>query len=186
MGHRIQSVRLLLTVALLALGCDRNIEPFVPGEEPVEPNLSKIFPAGAEQAAKGPPQRPGPPPQRGGRAAGLATSAPLQGAVSVAPDLAARVPAGAVLFVIARTGEAGPPLAVKRIGSPRFPVEFEIGPDDRMIQALPFTGPFRLSARLDSDGNAMTRTAGDLQTAASQTVGPGARGIALVLDEVLE
>jgi hypothetical protein len=33
-------------------GCDRNMEPFVEGEQPRDPDLSKIFPAGADQVAR--------------------------------------------------------------------------------------------------------------------------------------
>ena len=43
--------RIAAILSLVALlGCDRNMEPFAPGEEPRQPDLSKIFPAGAEQA----------------------------------------------------------------------------------------------------------------------------------------
>ena len=75
-----------------------------------------------------------------------------------------------MLFLIARTAAAGPPLAVKRIEAPSFPLDFEIGPDDRMIQAMPFAGSVQLTARLDSDGNATSRTPGDLQGVAGQPV----------------
>ena len=50
-----------------------------------------------------------------------------------ARTLAARVPSGAVLFLIARTGGGGPPTAVRRIADPSFPLEFSIGPEDRML-----------------------------------------------------
>ena len=67
----------------------------------------------------------------------------------------------------------------------RFPLEFSIGPEDRMIQAMPFVGPLRVTARLDADGNATTRNPGDLQGAAPDSVSPGASDIEVVLDEVL-
>lgn len=181
----------LLFAALGALGgCDRKVEPFVPGEQPSQPDLRRIFPPGAEQAAKssGPmaqgasPDRGGPPPAPD-EADGA--GAPVRGRVTIAPELVARAPAGAVLFVIARRGATGPPLAVKRVESPKFPFEFEIGPGDRMIQAMPFAGPIQLSARLDGDGNATSRTAGDLQGAAPGPVEPGARDVEIVLGEVL-
>ena len=181
----------LLFAALGALGgCDRKVEPFVPGEQPAQPDLRKIFPPGAEQAAKSEgPMAQAPAADRGGPppAPGEAASAgePVRGRVTIAPELVARAPAGAVLFVIARRGPTGPPLAVKRVEAPKFPVEFEIGPADRMIQAMPFAGPMQLSARLDADGNATSRTAGDLQGAAPGPVDPGARGVEIVLGEVL-
>ena len=96
------------------------------------------------------------------------------------------MPAGAILFLIARKGEGGgPPLAVKRVEAPTFPMEFTLGPGDRMIQAMPFTGPLQLSVRLDADGNAMTRAAGDLQGQAPAPHQPGDSGIAIVIDQVM-
>jgi hypothetical protein len=109
----------------------------------------------------------------------------VSGSVALASELAGKVPANAVLFVIARRG-AGPPLAVKRVEHPQFPVEFSIGPEDRMIQAMPFAGPIELSARLDGDGNATSRSPGDVTGAArGGPVEPGATGIAIVLDTPL-
>ena len=90
-----------------------------------------------------------------------------------------------MLFLIARTGGGGPPTAVRRISDPSFPLDFEIGPDDRMIDALPFTGPFQLTARIDADGNAMSRNPGDLQGDADGSFEPGAQDIEIVIDEVL-
>jgi cytochrome c-type biogenesis protein CcmH len=154
-------------------------------EEPRQPDLSKIFPAGAERATReGAPAMPAmPPPPPGPRTP--ASGEPIAGSVRVAAELAGRVRDDAVLFVIARSGSAGPPLAVKRINTPRFPVEFVIGPEDRMIQAMPFAGPLRVSARLDRDGNATTRSPGDLQGAAPEPVATGSSGVEIVLDEAL-
>lgn len=177
---------MLLAAAALA-GCDRNVEPFVPGEEPREPDLSKIFPAGAEESGS-PRTQPGIPPlpreTRGGADAS-ANAAPIQGTVSVPDSLRGSLPDGAVLFLIARRGAAGPPLAVQRIGAPSFPLHFSIGPADRMIASIPFEGPLQLSARLDADGDAMSRKPGDLQGAAEGSFSPGANGVSIILDEIL-
>lgn len=181
--------RLLCVAALLlaALGCDRNLEPYDPDEQPREPDLSEIFPEGAERAARLQPELP-PAPGRG--APPLAQEAegagsPVRGTVRLAQDLDAPVPSGAVLFIIARRGAAGPPLAVKRIPSPRFPLDFALGPDDRMIQAMPFTGPLQITARVDADGDASSRSPGDLQGGAAGSFEPGATGIDVLIDEVL-
>jgi len=175
----------LIALSLAAVvGCDRNVEPFVEGEEPRQPDLSKIFPEGA----KAPPTMPGlPPSPEGGRGAPpvAAGAQPIAGEVAVAPELADRVGSGGTLFVVVRRGEAGPPLAVKRIPSPRFPVRFEIGPDDRMIESMPFEGPFTVTARLDADGNATTRETGDLAGELPAPVDPGARDLTLTLDQLL-
>jgi cytochrome c-type biogenesis protein CcmH len=174
--------------ALLAgLACDRNLEPYDPNEQPRQPDLSKIFPAGAERAERAQPglvAAPGMEQQRGTAPAAEA-GAPIHGTVRLAPELAERVPTGAVLFLIARNAAGGPPLAVKRIPSPSFPLEFELGADDRMIQAMPFAGEMTLSARLDADGNATSRTPGDLQGAAAAPVHPGATGVEVLIDQAL-
>lgn len=175
------------------LACDRNIEPYVPGEEPRQPDLSRIFPAGAEQEARreAPGELPPPPPPRGARPVGGTAPAdaskaePIRGEVRVAEALREQLRPDAVLFIIARVGGAGPPLAVKRIQSPRFPLQFSIGPDDRMIATLPFQGALQLTARLDGDGDAISRDPGDLQGRADGTYPPGASNVTIVLDEVL-
>ena len=162
-------------------GCDRAIGPFDPTEQPQQPDLSRIFPAGAERPAP----RADTPPAPGGASAVASSESPIRGTVTVASDLADRIPPGATLFLIARTGTSGPPLAVRRVASPRFPMDFSIGPDDRMIAGLPFSGPLRVTARIDRDGNATTRSPGDLHGAVEGTVDPGDRGISLVIDEIL-
>lgn len=161
-----------------ATGCDRNVEPYVPGEQPRQPDLSAIFPEGAERrAAPGVPAAPG--------EADPGDAPPIRGVVEISDELRDRAPEGAVLFLIARPGEAGPPLAVQRIAAPSFPLSFEIGPGDRMIATLPFAGELRLTARLDSDGDAASRSPGDLLGRAPGVHVPGATGVRIVLDELL-
>ncbi len=191
---------LLAVVTALVAGCDRNIEPFDPNEEPREPDLSRIFPEGAERAAQIRPGLPEPPRAAPGRGApplaaeagaalpsgaGASSGAPISGTVRVADGLSDSVPIGAVLFIIARRSAPGPPLAVKRISAPRFPLEFSLGPDDRMIQAIPFEGPLQVTARVDADGNATSRDPGDLHGTAPGSFQPGATGIELLIDQVL-
>jgi hypothetical protein len=54
-----------------------------------------------------------------------------------------------------------------------------------MLQSVPFEGSLRLTARVDADGNAMTRDPGDLFGAAEGRYDPGDRGVAITIDEVL-
>ncbi|MGH0033366.1 MAG: c-type cytochrome biogenesis protein CcmI/CycH [Myxococcota bacterium] len=185
----------LALVALPTLGCDRNVEPFDAAEQPRQPDLSKIFPKGAERAAMVEPGLPAPPgagrgaPSLAQEAAAAGTAggdaAPITGTIRLGAGVTAPIPDGAILFLIARRGEAGPPLAVKRIPSPRLPLDFSVGPEDRMIQAMPFEGPLRITARIDGDGNASSRTPGDLQGQAEGVYEPGASGVDVVIDEVL-
>jgi len=194
------------------LGCDRNIEPYQPGEEPREPDLARIFPgppAGGMQGGvagggsgegaaaqamaadtSGPEAGAGRsafPPSRteGAGGAGATEAKPIRGRIEIAPELAGARPEGAILFVIARPegAVAGPPLAVLRIPDPEFPVEFEIGPGDVMIPSMQFAGPISLTARLDSDGNAMTRAETDLSSPTAPPAEPGTTGIELVLSQ---
>jgi len=93
-------------------------------------------------------------------AAAPATSGP---SVHVTLTLAGAAPSpNAVLFVIARASgqTAGPPAAVKRIASPTFPLDIDLSAADSMMgQPLPAT--VRIEARLDSDGDAMTKNPSD-------------------------
>ena len=193
-----------LVVVAGTAACDRNIEPYRPGEEPSEPDLARIFPSGAggpssegaeaaaqagnrssAAAARGavPPSRA----EAGGPAAPVAggSAAAIAGTIEIADGLAGSAPASGILFVIARPEgvRAGPPLAVLRIPSPRFPVRFEIGPENVMIPTMRFEGSISLSARLDADGNAMTRGDSDLSSAVIEPLSPGANDVELILSQ---
>ena len=181
--------RLLLAATLLwvPLACNQKIEPYDPTEKAEKPDLSKIFPEAAEQSAKSrPPVMPAPGGGRGAPPAATGAEAPpIRGTIRLAPELEGHVPPNAILFLVLRSPAPGPPTAVKRIPAPHFPLAFRIGPDDRMLQAMPFSGPFRLSARVDADGNATTRTPGDLEGRVGRTLQPGDSGVELVIDQVL-
>jgi hypothetical protein len=185
---------ILLMIAAL-VGCDRNIEPYQPGEQPSEPDLTKIFPgparspateetAGADSRA---PDRSALPPSRaeGSAVATAPAAAPIEGRIELPSELALARPDSAVLFVIARPQgvQGGPPLAVLRIPNPDFPVEFSIGPANVMIPSMRFEGAISLSARLDADGNAMTRGSGDISSQVEEPLAPGATGVTLLLTE---
>lgn len=181
-------IAFMLVASSLALAsCNRKVEPYDPNEKVEQPDLSKIFPEGAERAASQAPTQmppaPGEEPRGAPAVEGMTApenaGPPLSGTIALASG--AEVPSGATLFVIARTGEAGPPTAVLRIPAPRFPLEFQLGPENRMIAAMPWQGPFQLSARIDLDGNAMTRDAGGLEGRAAAPVSPGDTGIEITL-----
>ena len=159
-----------LSALLLApLGCDRRVEPYVPPEQ--EP----------------------PPPERPVRIPGLSRPQPrvesleartpgaaISGEVRLADGVAST--GEGVLFVIARSPAGGPPLAVKRLPPGPFPMAFSLGPDDAMIRERPFAGPMLLTARLDQDGDPMTRGDGDPSAAHDALVEPGTAGIELILE----
>ena len=72
-----------------------------------------------------------------------------------------------------------------RVPSPRFPVAFEIGPANVMIPSMRFEGDIGITARLDSDGNAMTKLPGDLAGATRSDHQPGASSVEIILDTKL-
>ena len=82
--------------------------------------------------------------------------------IQLAPALAAQVPPQATLFVIARRGEGGPPLAVVRRPVGTWPVAITMSDADAMMPgtSLAAAGPVRLIARISRAGQP-TATSGD-------------------------
>ncbi|CAD5372295.1 Cytochrome c heme lyase subunit CcmH [Rubrivivax sp. A210] len=116
-------------------------------------------------------------------AAAAATA--VSGQVTLSPELAARLPAGATLFVFARAAQ-GPrmPLAILRRPADGRPFEFNL--DDTMamqpqlkISAFP---EVVIGARISASGNA-TPQAGDL-VGQSAPVKPGSRSVQVRIDGV--
>ncbi len=117
-------------------------------------------------------------------AAGAPAGARIEGAVELAAGQSAGAGTNAVLYVIARPAGAqgGPPLAVKRIAAPSFPVSFSLGPRDVMLQGKAFEGPVNVTARLDRDGDPLTREPGEPAGAyEGNPVSPGARDVVVKL-----
>lgn len=105
----------------------------------------------------------------------------LAGVIELDPALAGQVPSGATLFITVREArvQRGPPAAVKRLSATGFPLRFELSDQDSMA-GEPLPDPARIEARLDGDGNAMTRDPGDA-SAIEDGVRVGATGLRLVL-----
>lgn len=76
-----------------------------------------------------------------------------------------------VVFVVARNAGGGPPVAVKRLDVSQLPLTFDFGQADSML-GQPLPPSFRLEARLDSDGDAMSRSPND-PAASQDAVTPG-------------
>ncbi len=133
-------------VAVLA-GCNtQNAEPppkpgQAPAERPAEPLAPGELP-------------PGHPP--------IGQGSTITGRISLAPGLAEKASAEAVLFVIARRSGVRPPVAVVRLQGVPFPVSYAIGPHHVMTPSGRFEGALEISARLDRDGVAGPPEPGDL------------------------
>lgn len=93
------------------------------------------------------------------------------------------------LFIVARSKESpvGPPLAVKRIEAPVFPVTFEMSEENVMNMGggpkKKFAGELELTVRFDQDGNAMTVESGDFTTSVPLVVSVGNKDIKISLDK---
>lgn len=107
---------------------------------------------------------------QGGAPAATAAAAPPAAAggagsltIAVAPALAAQVPPGATLFVIARRGEGGPPLAVVRRTTGAWPVAITMTDADAMLPgtSLAAAGPLQIVARISRQGGPVAAS-GDL------------------------
>jgi cytochrome c-type biogenesis protein CcmH len=117
------------------------------------------------------------------------TTQVISGKITVDPKLQSKIDNSAALFLIARAanGAAGPPLAVKKIDKPKFPLAYSLGQENVMMQGTPFAGKINISARLDKDGNAMTREAGNLLGDYQKNpVDVGSQGVDIVLDQLAQ
>jgi hypothetical protein len=172
----------LMIALVVAGGCDRRVESFVPGEKPQTPDLAKIFPEGADRAARPGAEMPARPSR--GAAPVQERVAPIEGTIELAPDLVGSVPPNAVAFLMVHSPSNGALVAAKRIDSPRFPMAFSIGSNDRMSTSARFESPLLIAVRVDADGNATTREVGDLIGTAAGPHGPGDRGVVVRVSEV--
>jgi len=83
--------------------------------------------------------------------------------IALSPGMAERVTASSQLFVIARRGESGPPLAVVRRPVGAWPLDLEISDADAMLPGIQLAGggPIRLIARISQQGQPIAAS-GDL------------------------
>ncbi|HKX57665.1 MAG TPA: hypothetical protein VJN01_16255 [Xanthomonadales bacterium] len=101
----------------------------------------------------------------------------------------AALPPAASLFLIARSkGESsGPPLAVRRIPQPEFPLELRLSDADSMLPQRPVSGfeELQLQARISIAGDPMA-SAGDWQSTASILPSGQSDGLELVIDQQVD
>ena len=114
-------------------------------------------------------------------------STSVTGSVSVAPQIASKVDGSATVFVFARA-DKGPrmPLAVVRAPARELPMHFTLDDSQAMSPGLKLSSAdsVRIEARISRSGNA-TPQPGDL-VGTSGVVKPGAHGVDIVVDKVLQ
>lgn len=111
-----------------------------------------------------------------------ANTSPIRGTITLSQ--AAQSEPGNILYIIARSSGMGPPVAVKRIPNPAFPLVYSLGPEDSMVPGIPFQGPFSIKARLSRTGDAMPKP-GDLEGVYAQAVNPGTENVDIHLAQIL-
>lgn len=113
-------------------------------------------------------------------------AAQISGQITIDPKLKAQVDGQAALFIIARAAEgAGPPIAVKKIERPTFPLSYSLGSENMMIQGSSFAGKLNITVRLDRDGDPMTREAGNLiGQYKNNPAEVGSKNVDVVIDQV--
>ncbi len=109
--------------------------------------------------------------------------------LKVGDKLKAKVKAGDVIFLVARgAGQGdtpGPVVAVQRVeAAAAFPMPFQIDGRDAMMAGTQMKGPIYLSARVDKDGDAITKNPGDIIGTLTLKTLP-AKGQTLLLDKEL-
>lgn len=104
----------------------------------------------------------------------------LSGTISLDPAITQSPGAAVTVFVIARTGPGkGKPVLARRIDAQSFPLTFTLtGADSMMAGDKPAN--VSLEARIDLDGDAMTREPGS-PTARLASVSLGSQSVALTL-----
>jgi hypothetical protein len=92
----------------------------------------------------------------------------------------------AVLFVFARPlgVTEGPPSAVEKIVSPKFPQSFSISSANAMMPGTPFKGKFQIFAKLSNSGAATTSTGDLLGRGPKEGASPGDSNVVVVLEKV--
>lgn len=116
----------------------------------------------------------------------------LSGTIALDPSMTDKVKAGSVLFIIVRRdegeGQKGMLLAAKKIpvtGTGMFPLKYTVGPADVMMQGTQLAGGVRVEARVDQDGDAISKAPGDVVGVLARGVKVGDEGVDFALDSNL-
>jgi hypothetical protein len=137
------------------------------GSQPANPHKA----AGSQPAKAGSqPANPHAGSQPGAGAAGTAqVSGALAGTIKLADNLKGDVKPGAVIFIIVRRdegeGKRGMMIAAKKLPVPDakiFPLKYIVTGRDVMMAGTKLFGPVRVEARIDHDGDALSKNPGDI------------------------
>ncbi|OGQ90269.1 MAG: hypothetical protein A2289_20235 [Deltaproteobacteria bacterium RIFOXYA12_FULL_58_15] len=109
----------------------------------------------------------------------------ISGSIAIAKELEQDAKAGDAIFVMARNAATGSLVAVTRVQASEFPIAFQLEGNAAMHNNTALAGKVRLEVRLDKDGDAMTREAGDLVGEVAQLVPIPTNDVVVTLSEKL-
>lgn len=136
-----------------------------------------------DQPAPTPPAAPG--------ATGVAGLPPLPsgeitGNIQVAPPVADKVKIGEVIYLVARNAATGKAVAVAKLAAPeKFPLPFTLTEANVMSHGAGLAGKLRLEARVDKDGDAMSKNPGDIIGEVAELVTVPSKNVVVTLNKVL-
>ena len=116
------------------------------------------------------------------------TTGNITGTITLKAELASEIKPGSVLFVsVRRYAESGQGMllaAIKEEGivASKFPFSYTITEKNAMMGA-PLGGEIRVTARIDQDGDAISKTAGDLIGNTTQKVNVGENPVNFEIDQ---
>ena len=173
---RIAIVALVLPLAACSKSDDASKPSSVP---PLGPNAA---PAPVAPAAP-----PAPPAAPAAAAAPPAAGGSISGKVEMSKAIAKAKPKG-TLFVTARRISDNPNVrgslvAVKKLPATTFPLEFSMSAADMPFEGAAFDGELTLTARIDQDGDPMTRQKGDVHGTLPK-VQVGSKDVRLTIDQL--
>jgi hypothetical protein len=115
----------------------------------------------------------------------------IHGEITIKPELLSKIKANSIMFVIVRRyapkGQKGMMIAaikVENIRTDRFPLRYAVTPKDAMMGA-PLAGKVQVSARIDQDGDAISKQPGDLIGSAEKAVMVGVNPVKFTIDSSL-
>jgi len=113
-------------------------------------------------------------------------SGDISGELRVSDAVKGKVAEGDTIFIIARNAATGSLIAVTRaqVGA-TFPVPFKLTGADIMHSQTSLAGKVKLEARVDKDGDAMTKNAGDIVGETRDLVSIPTAGAVVTLDTIL-
>jgi hypothetical protein len=205
-------IRKSLTVCLLLISCSQKSTPehtsaappggLPPIDQQGAPTLPSSHPDMGGQLPAGHPQLPaGHPSVAGGsgsapddgtenfdpRAQAIDPTKVLSGKIELSPKVRANVKPGDVIYLSVRQSQDGMPgqiLAVDRFEAKDLPISFLVDGHKAMVPGTDFKGKVIISARVDKDGDAMTKNPGDVEGKTVTEI-PNKR-VVVTLDTVLQ